>query len=202
LQKHALYDGPVDGIAGDGTIDGAVRGEKNGLTDEIINNMCDQRLAFMRSLRQWSSFQNGWKRRVAEVRKLSLFWDKEVQAVTIDKIVKERAVEAAALPPGAVVEDGSPKALPSETKITETLSGDAATKQITIGGGGLLAWGLSKLESLGDYAHVITGLPPDALKWILGGIIALAFGALILYGVLQIRRVFARQDRRESTETV
>ena len=41
---------------------------------EVIDSMCDQRLAFMKRLRQWDSFKNGWTRRVAEVRAQSKQW--------------------------------------------------------------------------------------------------------------------------------
>ena len=53
----------------------------------IISDYCDKRLAFMKRLRHWNSFKNGWTRRVAEVRKQSLEWaltgdgsDSEVEA--------------------------------------------------------------------------------------------------------------------------
>lgn len=39
---------------------------------DIINSVCDQRLAFMRSLSTFSTFGNGWTRRVSEVRQQAL----------------------------------------------------------------------------------------------------------------------------------
>jgi len=41
---------------------------------EIIDLYCDLRLAFMKRLKHWSTFKNGWTRRVSEVRKQSKKW--------------------------------------------------------------------------------------------------------------------------------
>jgi lysozyme family protein len=38
----------------------------------LINGICDERLAFLKSLRTWAVFGNGWSRRVAEVRTAAL----------------------------------------------------------------------------------------------------------------------------------
>ena len=34
----------------------------------IVNDMCDERMRFLRRLKHWPTFKNGWTRRVAEVR--------------------------------------------------------------------------------------------------------------------------------------
>ena len=39
---------------------------------QVINRVCDSRLKFMKGLKIWQHFKNGWTRRVAEVRALSL----------------------------------------------------------------------------------------------------------------------------------
>lgn len=39
---------------------------------KLINDICDERLAFLHRLRNWSVFGKGWTRRVAEVRTLAL----------------------------------------------------------------------------------------------------------------------------------
>jgi lysozyme family protein len=39
---------------------------------ELINQICDERLAFLQSLRTWGVFGNGWGRRVREVRAAAL----------------------------------------------------------------------------------------------------------------------------------
>jgi lysozyme family protein len=58
---------PADGIIGPATIE-AVNAyvEKNG-ADALISAICKERLAFLKSLRIWSSFGKGWARRVAGV---------------------------------------------------------------------------------------------------------------------------------------
>lgn len=38
----------------------------------IITDLCDKRLAFLKSLKTWSTFGNGWNRRVAEVKGAAL----------------------------------------------------------------------------------------------------------------------------------
>lgn len=41
-------------------------------TDDLIARMCDERLAFLKSLRTWPVFGVGWSRRVADVRRAAL----------------------------------------------------------------------------------------------------------------------------------
>jgi lysozyme family protein len=38
----------------------------------IINGLCDARMAFLKRLKTWPTFKNGWTRRVADVRRLAL----------------------------------------------------------------------------------------------------------------------------------
>jgi len=68
----------VDGIIGNETVS-AVRAAP---AREVINAYCDMRLAFMKRLRHWDTFKNGWTRRVAEVREQSLEWADRGRAVT------------------------------------------------------------------------------------------------------------------------
>jgi len=60
----------VDGVVGNETITAARRADVR----NTINAYCDMRLAFMRRLKHWPTFKNGWSRRVAEVRAQSLNW--------------------------------------------------------------------------------------------------------------------------------
>ena len=73
----------VDGVVGPETI--GASNDANAV--ETVNDYCDKRLAFMKRLRHWNTFKNGWTRRVREVRKQSLEWatgdapsDSEVEA--------------------------------------------------------------------------------------------------------------------------
>jgi len=65
------------GVADDGAI-GAMTLAAVGQRDaaSIIDGICDQRMAFMKRLKQWIAFKNGWTRRVSEVRAQSKAWAK------------------------------------------------------------------------------------------------------------------------------
>ncbi|MDJ0702740.1 MAG: glycosyl hydrolase 108 family protein [Leptolyngbyaceae cyanobacterium MO_188.B28] len=57
------------GAKQDGGIGAKTLARLDGLApSEIINTMCDRRLAFLRSLRTWRTFGRGWGRRVESVR--------------------------------------------------------------------------------------------------------------------------------------
>ena len=60
----------VDGIVGNETVSQT----RDVPPDELIHRYCDKRLSFMKSLRHWSTFKNGWSRRVHEVRAQSIEW--------------------------------------------------------------------------------------------------------------------------------
>ncbi len=93
----------VDGVVGDETISAAR--EANPVA--LINEYCDRRWAFMKRLKHFKTFEDGWKRRVAEVRAQSINW-------------------AQAQPVPASRENPQPKAEGRE-KITSTIR-DAARK--------------------------------------------------------------------------
>lgn len=59
-----------DGIIGQMTIDAVWKASPI----QLIDSMCDQRLAFMKRLSHWSAFKNGWTRRVSEVRAQAKEW--------------------------------------------------------------------------------------------------------------------------------
>lgn len=70
LQKALVKLGQkvtVDGHIGDRTIQAVEAVSVSALADAV----CDARLAFMRSLKIWPKYKNGWTRRVAEVREIA-----------------------------------------------------------------------------------------------------------------------------------
>lgn len=67
---QSVIGAKVDGVAGNETI-AAARAMP---AVDLINTYCDKRLAFMKRLKHWSAFKNGWTRRVAEVRAQSINW--------------------------------------------------------------------------------------------------------------------------------
>ena len=67
---QSIIGAGVDGVVGDETIGMAVAASPR----DLIDAYCAARLAFMRRLRHWPTFKNGWTRRVAEVRAQSKAW--------------------------------------------------------------------------------------------------------------------------------
>ncbi len=59
------YKGPIDGDIGAGTL-GAIAVETD--IDDLIDRICDRRLAFLKALKTWGTFGRGWARRVEGVR--------------------------------------------------------------------------------------------------------------------------------------
>lgn len=58
----------ADGVIGPRTLAAVqLRGQ-----DELIDEYCDKRLAFLRELKTWDTFGRGWARRVEEVRRTAL----------------------------------------------------------------------------------------------------------------------------------
>jgi lysozyme family protein len=57
-----------DGVIGPLTIAAAMRCDAR----STVTKICDERLAFLRSLRTWRVFGKGWGRRVAEVKAAAL----------------------------------------------------------------------------------------------------------------------------------
>ena len=76
-----------DGIIGNETL-GAVRGR---IIPQIIISYCDQRLAFMKRLKHWPAFKNGWTRRVEEVRAQSLKWADDMVPMPSKEPVQAKA---------------------------------------------------------------------------------------------------------------
>ena len=65
---QAAVGAPVDGVIGPQTL-AAVQAQDPA---RVVGAVCDARLAFMRSLKHWSTFKNGWTARVSDVRAAGL----------------------------------------------------------------------------------------------------------------------------------
>lgn len=61
---QAVLGVAVDGIVGPVTLAAAQKADPR----DVINRLCDDRLAFLKRLKHWSTFKNGWTRRVSDVR--------------------------------------------------------------------------------------------------------------------------------------
>lgn len=83
---YAIFDyGVNSGVSRASRVLKAVK-EKGGGTAQIINAICNERLAFLKRLSTWNTFGNGWSRRVSEVRASALkMADNKVPDVEIAK---------------------------------------------------------------------------------------------------------------------
>lgn len=105
------YTGPIDGLVGDGTIR-AINDTLN--KQALIDKICDQRMAFLRALKIWSTFKTGWTRRVADVREQGKAWsdgaghrnfidaadDVAIEEVETPKALASNVAEAPPVAPG------------------------------------------------------------------------------------------------------
>lgn len=79
LQK--LIGAKVDGLVGPQTL-AAVRTAN---IDELIDDLCARRLAYVRSLKTWPTFGKGWTSRIAGVRKLALAMARQQPNAPVDE---------------------------------------------------------------------------------------------------------------------
>lgn len=84
---------PVDGVLGPATLLAVHKASLPG----TINTLCDLRLKFMRSLKNWSHNKNGWMARVGHIRGTSLGMVMEIAPPVVPKAVSD-AETAKALP--------------------------------------------------------------------------------------------------------
>ena len=69
--QRALGTVVVDGQLGQATLAAVMA---HGRPADLVDAVCDRRLAFLRALRTWPRFGKGWSARVASVRKLGKSW--------------------------------------------------------------------------------------------------------------------------------
>jgi len=106
------------GQAASGTItDAVIAGVQQRLASDLVARVCDERIAFLKSLKAWPVFGAGWGRRVSEVRRDALAMAKGV----------------APEPAAAVMANGKgsvpvPKAARATTAVTTAAAGAAAAQ--------------------------------------------------------------------------
>jgi lysozyme family protein len=71
LASDGLYHGAIDGHIGRGTLDAL---EHCPDYDRLVALICQYRLAFMRTLKTWWKYGDGWKKRVARVLEVGQAW--------------------------------------------------------------------------------------------------------------------------------
>ncbi|MDB5243774.1 MAG: secretion activator protein [Spirosoma sp.] len=96
-QQLGFSDDAVDGIMGEITL-AAVRNA--GGLGALITGYCDARLGFMRTLRNWSTFKNGWTLRVRGVKQTALAMaagDEVTQGVRVGELGQAKATGAVSI---------------------------------------------------------------------------------------------------------
>ena len=81
----------VDGAVGKETVDAATNRDPK----VLVGAICDERIAFLKTLPNWTRNQNGWARRVSEVRSVAMLMAGRSQGVT-------PAPHIVTLPPGVL----------------------------------------------------------------------------------------------------
>lgn len=89
--QRIVIPSEVDGEIGPNTIAATLRVDPR----TLIGQICDERLAFLQGLSTWSTFGNGWSRRVSEVRANALTMTATPKEPTMPK-----ATEPQIFPPG------------------------------------------------------------------------------------------------------
>lgn len=157
--------GGIDGKVGNGTMAALTEALHKQGEDRVINAYQDKRLKFMQSLKNWSTFKNGWTRRVKEVRENGL------------NIAHGDPMFAPM--PGVV-----PKAEPAEVKQTAIAGVKPA---LTTVGGTVAASAAAGAQSLLDNAQW------SGVEWlpyaIIGFLILSAVGGVLTYLVLKNKPV-------------
>ena len=164
LRPH--YAGPVDGVIGEATIAAAV-GHPN--HDELVAQMVDKRLSFVKSLKTFKVFGKGWTRRLNDVLAGGQKWatGKTPSMATFYAGGDEKAT----------VSDIEP--LPETSGATFSMGGGLATVAMAVG----LA--VSQLTPIADTAHV---------KQVIVLIVLFGFGVSIL-GAIRFDAARAKQQK-------
>lgn len=185
--QRACGHTPVDGHIGMATMNRLNMIDKNDTESGFIDNFSRQRLSFMRSLRTWSKFGNGWQRRVSQVSKISKAWVDGAPKAQMASLINE-----CSFIPG--------KACAGDTKITETPMGAEATKQVTAGGTGVMALILGYFQDASDWISGFTGLSPDIVKYVLGGLAFMAVSTVMFFAIQTLFLVVKRRAAGERQE--
>lgn len=121
-----------DGIVGNETLSMARDADRI----ELINAYCDMRLAFMKRLKHWDAFKNGWTRRVAEVRSQAVAWAKSGRDI-------EAQVEAPGKAEGPEKASATVKDLASNPAAVSALSGFLGSLGALASGAGPVQYALA-----------------------------------------------------------
>lgn len=126
----------VDGIIGPQTVAALNECEPKAL----IESMCDQRLAMLRTLSTWPRYRGGWTSRVEDMRKTALGM---VGAMSAPAAVENVPVAEAAPAPKAPISDKSPVELLKTPEGLAGATGVVGSLLTAAGSGGPLAWAVA-----------------------------------------------------------
>lgn len=140
----------ADGVMGNITMS-ALRDKD---IEQIIAQLCDDRLAFLRRLKTWRTFGKGWGKRVALVRRRALEMAAGVEVCSIDGVAC----------PGKGY---------GEQKITATIA-DNKTAAV-----GLMGAAGAALEQVAEVKYGILSVFDNVPSWVWLVLVAAMFGALI-----------------------
>lgn len=197
---------PVDGQVGETTIRLACL---NNIQD-AITQLCEKRMAFLKSLKTWKVFGSGWQRRVEG----STYGAQDIDTGVIDYAIKISrqavpSIPATALPAaiGDRAGEVAGKGMPADVAVTKTPQGKgiiataAGTAGTAIAAGGSIVDQVTKASAVAqhagtaastaaqsavqihDAAHKIFGIfDPSLLMLLLGGSTALSFAGVAFFG--------------------
>jgi lysozyme family protein len=106
LQK-ALGNVLVDGQMGQATLQAVAEHPR---PVQLVDAICDRRMAFLQALRTWGTFGKGWTSRVSGVRRLGKSWALGVAGTPMDETVKptgKGSINDAKKPPGKGAADAT-----------------------------------------------------------------------------------------------
>lgn len=157
LKALGLYTGALDGLIGPGTLKAVAQVND---VDALIASICARRMAFLKRLKHWKHFKNGWTNRVNGVLKTGQAW-----------------ATGSVGPQLEYVEGGAAKAFESEIKSAPAVApGDIAT------GAGVSSGGLAATLNEVKEQLVSVGGGSDFVNRIIIGL-TLAGAVLVIAGV-------------------
>jgi lysozyme family protein len=138
LKSRGLYGGKIDGIIGSKSLN-ALR-QVNDI-DGLIDAYQDRRLAFLKRLKGWATFGNGWTRRVREVREFA-----KVLASNVPLI------PAVPVRPTEISDCRTPHDVPGACEVKTTSVVTSTTEGKAVAGTGIGTMGVAASEAAGQLA--------------------------------------------------
>ncbi len=184
--------------------DAAIAAVRNANATALIDRLCDERMAFLKSLRTWPVFGAGWSRRVAEVRRDALAMARGAAvappssaAANGKASVPQPKAERTATMAGAVVAGGAAAQAAASAGASWTILAAVLIAGCALAAAGWIGWTLwHRHRQIAPAAADVSLLRTALTSWrerlkgwrtvIFGGAVTLAGTALDLLGALQL----------------